>query len=60
MTLTIAFSSDEILALRRLAEHYNCDPERAARMALRDWLIGHGYMDLFQGRDEETEMQEKA
>ena len=43
------------IALRRFASERGRSIEEAAAEALRDWLIGHGYMDLEHVLDEDTE-----
>lgn len=44
-SLTLTLSADERLALRRLAQERECSLEEAAQVALRDWLIGNGYLE---------------
>lgn len=55
MKITLELSADESIALRRLANEYEIRPELAARVALRDWLVGAGYLDLPIELDEDTE-----
>lgn len=55
MKLTLALPTDERLALRRLALERDVSLDQAAQIALRDWLIGHGYLELAPEIDEETE-----
>lgn len=43
--MEITLSTDEHQALRRFAAERDLDPGRAAAVALRDWLIGNGYLE---------------
>lgn len=43
--ITLPLATDERLALRRLAHERECSLEEAAQVALRDWLIGNGYLE---------------
>jgi hypothetical protein len=40
-----SLATDERVALRRFAHDEGVDLPEAARMALRDWLTGHGYLE---------------
>lgn len=45
MKIELDLSGEERIALRRFANEAGEDLAEAARMALRDWLIGHGYLE---------------
>lgn len=53
--LVLNLSTDEMIALRRLASELGADLPDAAKTALRDWLIGNGYLEIpeddSEGRD---------
>lgn len=53
--MTLPLPSDIRLALRRFATEQGCTLEEAAELALRDWLIGHGYLEPEHELDEDTE-----
>lgn len=55
MKITLDLSTDESIALRRFANSVGCSTEEAMRAALRDWLIGCGYLELPHELDEDTE-----
>lgn len=55
MKLTLDLSTDESIALRRFANRVGCSTEEAVRAAVRDWLIGSGYLELRYELDEDTE-----
>lgn len=46
MKLTLTLQTDEAIALRRLANELGGDLDAAAQIALRDWLIGQGLLEL--------------
>ncbi|MEO3389033.1 hypothetical protein [Mesorhizobium sp. CAU 1741] len=46
MNLTVPLSADETIALNRAAAELGIDLPEAAQAALRDWLIGHGHLEL--------------
>jgi hypothetical protein len=46
MRIELDLSTDESIALRRLATEIGADLPTAAKRALRDWLIGNGYLEL--------------
>lgn len=60
MKIALTLSTDERLALRRFANEAGEEPADAAHIALRDWLIGHGYLELPDELDEDTETQGEA
>jgi hypothetical protein len=43
--IELELSADERIALRRFANEEDVEISEAARMALRDWLLGHGYLE---------------
>jgi len=45
LKIELELSADERIALRRFANEVGEDLAEAARMALRDWLVGHGYLE---------------
>ncbi len=51
---------DETVAIRRLAHELGADLPDAAKTALRDWLIGHSYLELAEQMDEDTETKGSA
>lgn len=56
MKITLDLPTDVSLALRRFAAEFDRSRETAAVMALRDWLIGHGYLEQDDlEEDSETE-----
>lgn len=55
MKLNLNLSTDESIAMRRLANELGCSHEDAAKTALRDWLIASGYLELEHELDEDTE-----
>lgn len=55
MKLALSLPSDIAIALRRMALEGDRHLAAAAEMALRDWLIGNGYLELDHELDEETE-----
>lgn len=52
MRIEIDLSTDEAIALRRLAAELGADFPDAAKTALRDWLIGNGYLELLEPGDD--------
>jgi hypothetical protein len=54
MRITIDLHTDEIIALRRLAEAEGMTIEEAALASLRDALIASGWLDI-PPLDEDTE-----
>ncbi len=54
-TLAVSVETAERLALRRLAAEHGLSLERAAAVALREWLIQNGYLELEHELDEATE-----
>ncbi|TKT80016.1 hypothetical protein [Aquamicrobium sp. LC103] len=60
MTITIELSTDERLALRRFANENGRSLEDAAAAALRDWLIGTGYLEMLDEMDEGSEVAGSA
>lgn len=60
--LTIDLHTDEMIALRRAASDLRVDGdhEAMAALALRDWLIGHGYLEDGYGLAEGTETKGEA
>lgn len=55
MKITIELSTEERLALRHFARQADIELGVAAHMALRDWLIASGYLELEHELDEDTE-----
>jgi len=45
MRIELELSAEEITALARLGHEVGANTPDAAKTALRDWLIGHGYLD---------------
>ena len=61
MKITLTLATDEAIALRRfMAEFDIATPGDAASAALRDWLIGHGYLEVLHELDEDTETAGEA
>ncbi len=60
MKLELTLSTDESIALRRLAHELGADLPDAAKTALRDWLISHGHLELAEQIDEDTETKGSA
>lgn len=60
MQIEIKLTTDEAIALRRLANEQGVKLPDAAEAALRDWLIGHGYLELTDEMDEDTETAGEA
>lgn len=56
MKVTLNLPHAEQVALRRFMAQFDiATPEDAAATALRDWLIGQGYLELLEiGEDTET------
>lgn len=54
MKLTLTLQTDEAIALRRLANELGGDLDIVAQIALRDWLIGQGLLELSHEPDEDT------
>lgn len=57
--LDLTLSTDEAIALRRLAVELGAELPDAAKTALRDWLIGNGYLEV-EEMDEDTETKGSA
>ena len=55
ITLTLDLATDEALALRRFANETCEELDAAAHIALREFLIGVGMLELPHELDEETE-----
>ena len=60
MKIEINLPTDVSVALRRMAAEDRLSHEEAATVALRDWLIAHGYLDLEHELDEDTEVAGSA
>jgi hypothetical protein len=45
MKINLDLSTDESIALRRLANELGCSLEDGAKTGLRAWLIKNGYLD---------------
>lgn len=60
MKITLDLATDESLALRQFANEVGGDLDIAAHLALRDWLIGQGLLELPHELDEDTETQGEA
>lgn len=61
MKIELDLSADERIALRRFMNEFGLSaPEPALRLALRDWLIGSGYLELPHELDEDTETAGEA
>lgn len=58
--ISIALASHDCMALRRFANELGEPIEEAAAIALRDWLIGCGYLEVALELDEDTETEGKA
>lgn len=54
-TLSIPLETAERLALLRLAAEHGLSLEEAAAVALREWLIKNGYLELEHDLDEASE-----
>ncbi len=54
MRIELDLATDESIALRRLATEIGTDLPAAAQRALRDWLIGNGYLELPQPDDDSS------
>lgn len=59
MRITIDLPTAVSLALRRFAMEHDRSHEDAAAMALRDWLVGNGYLEQHE-LDEDTETMGEA
>lgn len=46
-----SLTPDERIALRRFANEEGVELEVAAHLALRDWLVGHGYLESSADND---------
>lgn len=57
MKLPLALPADVSIALRRMANQEGLSLEQAAEIALRDWLIGNGHLELEPELDEDTETE---
>lgn len=55
MKLTITLSTDESIALRRFASADGVDLPAAAQVAIREFLISLGMLELEHDLDEDTE-----
>lgn len=62
MILEIHLSTDERIALRKLANDVGASLEDAAKTGLRSWLITNGYLDseTADNDNEDTETQGEA
>lgn len=49
MKITIDLTTDESIALRRLANEMGEELEESARTALREFLIGTGMLETIEG-----------
>jgi hypothetical protein len=58
--ILVTLTTDERLALRRLANDRGVDLEEAAAVALRDWLMANGYLELEHELYEDTEASGEA
>lgn len=56
MKLILDLPTDVSIALRRLSAGDRLAIEEAAVMALRDWMISHGYLELESSIPEEIEV----
>lgn len=54
MKIALALPADVSIALRRMANQEELPLEQAVEIALRDWLIGNGYLELEPELDEDT------
>lgn len=57
--LTLDLPADVSIALRKLAADRLTEREKAAVAVLRDWLIGHGYLEQHE-IDEDGEVEGNA
>lgn len=57
MELKIVLSTEERIALRKLADYVGSSLEDAAKTGLRSWLIGNGFLDGAQA-DNDNEDEE--
>lgn len=55
MKIALTLSTDESIALRRLANVLGSSEDDAAKTALRDWLIGNGYLELAEADNDNGE-----
>lgn len=60
MRITLDLAADERLALRKLANRTGEALDATAHMALRDYLIAIGVLELLHELDEDTETQGEA
>lgn len=62
MKLEIHLTTDERIAMRRLANDIGCNLEDAVKTGLRAWLISQGYLDseTADNDNEDTETQGEA
>lgn len=60
MRLTLDLATDESLALRRFATDQGLKLPHATQLALREWLIGAGYLEPEHELDEDTETAGEA
>lgn len=60
MRITIDLAANEAIALRRFANSLGEEPADAAHVALRERLIGGGYLDMLLELDEDTETEGNA
>lgn len=44
--ISVPLATDESLALRRFSNEHGLSLDEAATVALRDWLISNGYLEL--------------
>lgn len=60
MKITLDLATDESIALRRFASETGEDLDAAAHMAIREYLISVGMLELQHELDEDTETQGEA
>ncbi len=58
-SLTLTLSDEEMSALQKIADEFECSLEVAARAALRDWIKGNGYLKQ-GGLEEDTPTEGNA
>lgn len=60
MKITLDLATDESIALRRFANETGEDLKDAAQLAIREYLISVGMLELPHELDEDTETQGEA
>ena len=55
MKVLLELAADEAIALRRFANDFRVDRDRAARFVLREYLIASGYLEIQDGLEEDSE-----